>query len=144
VLPIPTDPPNGKTNYAFARRQRDLAKKQKQEEKRRRKTGTPDAQTPIRSPASFPDAPDDTPPARVSWHPPTKDTTMGNRDKPRREPKKPKQPKKPAASARVPESLAPLACPLCGATSFEPAVMTRGDGTTSDGGSDAPRAGATR
>jgi hypothetical protein len=33
-----------KPNYAFARRQRDLAKKQKQEEKRRRKTGAPDAQ----------------------------------------------------------------------------------------------------
>jgi hypothetical protein len=31
-----------KPNYAFARRQRDLAKKQKQEEKRRRKAGTPD------------------------------------------------------------------------------------------------------
>jgi hypothetical protein len=31
-----------KPNYAFARRQRDLAKKQKQEEKRRRKMGTPD------------------------------------------------------------------------------------------------------
>jgi hypothetical protein len=32
-----------KPNYAFARRQRDLAKKQKQEEKRRRKAGTSDA-----------------------------------------------------------------------------------------------------
>jgi hypothetical protein len=32
-----------KPNYAFARRQRDLAKKQKQEEKRKRKAGTPDA-----------------------------------------------------------------------------------------------------
>ena len=31
-----------KPNYAFARRQRDLAKKQKQEEKRRRKMGAPD------------------------------------------------------------------------------------------------------
>lgn len=31
-----------KPNYAFARRQRDLAKKQKQEEKRRRKSGAPD------------------------------------------------------------------------------------------------------
>jgi hypothetical protein len=31
-----------KPNYAFARRQRDLAKKQKQEEKRRRKAGVPD------------------------------------------------------------------------------------------------------
>ena len=34
-----------KPNYAFARRQRDLAKKQKQEEKRRRKAGTPDTAT---------------------------------------------------------------------------------------------------
>ena len=33
-----------KPNYAFARRQRDLAKKQKREEKRRRKAGAPDAQ----------------------------------------------------------------------------------------------------
>jgi hypothetical protein len=33
-----------KPNYAFARRQRDLAKKQKQEEKRRRKAGAPDPQ----------------------------------------------------------------------------------------------------
>ena len=40
-----------KPNYAFARRQRDLAKKQKQEEKRRRKTGTPDA-----APDAAPDA----------------------------------------------------------------------------------------
>jgi len=32
-----------KPNYAFARRQRDLAKKQKQEEKRKRKMGAPDA-----------------------------------------------------------------------------------------------------
>jgi len=32
-----------KPNYAFARRQRDLAKKQKQEEKRRRKAGAPEA-----------------------------------------------------------------------------------------------------
>jgi hypothetical protein len=39
-----------KPNYAFARRQRDLAKKQKQEEKRRRKTGTLDA-APDTSPA---------------------------------------------------------------------------------------------
>jgi hypothetical protein len=29
-----------KTNYAFAKRQRDLAKKQKKEEKRQRKTGS--------------------------------------------------------------------------------------------------------
>ncbi len=34
-----------KPNYAFARRQREMAKKQKQEEKRRRKAGTPDVQT---------------------------------------------------------------------------------------------------
>ena len=31
-----------KPNYAFAKRQRDLAKKQKKEEKRLRKTGGPD------------------------------------------------------------------------------------------------------
>jgi hypothetical protein len=39
-----------KPNYAFARRQRDLAKKQKQEEKRRRKAGTPD--TPLETGAA--------------------------------------------------------------------------------------------
>jgi len=33
-----------KPNYAFARRQRDLAKKQKQEEKRRRKAEVPELQ----------------------------------------------------------------------------------------------------
>jgi hypothetical protein len=33
-----------KPNYAFAKRQRDLAKKQKKEEKRLRKTGTNDTQ----------------------------------------------------------------------------------------------------
>lgn len=33
-----------KPNYAFAKRQRDLAKKQKKEEKRLRKAGTSDAQ----------------------------------------------------------------------------------------------------
>lgn len=55
-----------KPNYAFARRQRDLAKKQKQEEKRRRKMGTPDiapdtqtADTP--SPATSPKPDDGTP-----------------------------------------------------------------------------------
>ena len=32
-----------KPNYAFAKRQRDLAKKQKKEEKRLRKAGTTDA-----------------------------------------------------------------------------------------------------
>ena len=31
-----------KPNYAFAKRQRDLAKKQKKEEKRLRKVGSPD------------------------------------------------------------------------------------------------------
>jgi hypothetical protein len=54
-----------KPNYAFARRQRDLAKRQKQEEKRRRKTGTPDA-APDAGPADtqsppVPPKPDDTP-----------------------------------------------------------------------------------
>jgi len=39
----PSEPcPMAKHNYAFERRQRDLAKKRKQEEKRRRKTGTTD------------------------------------------------------------------------------------------------------
>jgi len=33
-----------KPNYAFEKRQRDLAKKKKKEEKRQRKAGTPDAQ----------------------------------------------------------------------------------------------------
>jgi len=33
-----------KPNYAFAKRQRDLAKKQKKEEKQQRKTGTSDNQ----------------------------------------------------------------------------------------------------
>lgn len=33
-----------KPNYAFAKRQRDLAKKQKKEEKQHRKTGTSDNQ----------------------------------------------------------------------------------------------------
>jgi len=54
--------PMAKPNYAYARRQRDLAKKQKQEEKRRRKTGTPDAQTPdTQSPPVPPTPADDTP-----------------------------------------------------------------------------------
>jgi hypothetical protein len=35
-----------KPNYAFAKRQRDLAKKQKKEEKRQRKTGAKDDQAP--------------------------------------------------------------------------------------------------
>ena len=33
-----------KPNYAFEKRQRDLAKKQKKEEKRQRKAGTPEYQ----------------------------------------------------------------------------------------------------
>jgi len=33
----------------------------------------------------------------------------------------------------MPEAQAPLSCPLCGASSFEPAVITRGDGTSSEG-----------
>lgn len=35
-----------KPNYAFAKRQRDLAKKQKKEEKARRKAGTADNRAP--------------------------------------------------------------------------------------------------
>lgn len=35
-----------KPNYAFAKRQRDLAKKRKKEEKRQRKAGTQNEQTP--------------------------------------------------------------------------------------------------
>jgi hypothetical protein len=55
-----------KPNYAFARRQRDLAKKQKQEEKRRRKMGTPDIApdneaTDAQSPPVPPKPTDDTP-----------------------------------------------------------------------------------
>jgi len=53
-----------KPNYAFQRRQRDLAKKQKQEEKRRRKAGTPDAQTADTESQPVPPTPaDDTPKA---------------------------------------------------------------------------------
>jgi hypothetical protein len=33
----------------------------------------------------------------------------------------------------VPEVQAPFSCPLCGATASEPAVVTRGDGTSSEG-----------
>jgi transcription elongation factor Elf1 len=33
----------------------------------------------------------------------------------------------------VPEPRAPFSCPLCGSTASEPAVITRGDGTSSDG-----------
>ena len=53
-----------KPNYAFARRQRDLAKKQKQEEKRRRKTGIPDTDpqaADTQSPHAPPKPADDTP-----------------------------------------------------------------------------------
>ena len=51
-----------KPNYAFARRQRDLAKKQKQEEKRRRKAGNAETQT-ADTPSQEPvlPKPDDTP-----------------------------------------------------------------------------------
>ena len=42
-----------KPNYAFAKRQRDLAKKQKKEEKKQRKAGSPDGQ-PQESPAQPP------------------------------------------------------------------------------------------
>jgi len=41
-----------KPNYAFAKRQRDLAKKQKKEEKRLRKAGANDNQTQEVQPAS--------------------------------------------------------------------------------------------
>lgn len=40
-----------KPNYAFAKRQRDLAKKQKKEEKRLRKAGTTDNQPADAQPA---------------------------------------------------------------------------------------------
>ncbi len=33
----------------------------------------------------------------------------------------------------MPELQAPFSCPLCGSTSSEPAVITRGDGTSSEG-----------
>ncbi len=33
----------------------------------------------------------------------------------------------------MPEVQAPFSCPLCGATVSEPAVVTRGDGTSSEG-----------
>jgi hypothetical protein len=53
-----------KPNYAYARRQRDLAKKQKQEEKRRRKMGTPDTEAvSTQSPPVPPKPEDDTPAA---------------------------------------------------------------------------------
>jgi hypothetical protein len=48
-----------KPNYAFARRQRELAKKQKQEEKRRRKTGVPDTQSAEPQTEPLPAAPKD-------------------------------------------------------------------------------------
>ena len=41
-----------KPNYAFAKRQRDLAKKQKKEEKRLRKTGTNETQRQEGQPAT--------------------------------------------------------------------------------------------
>ena len=47
-----------KPNYAYAKRQRDLAKKQKKEEKRQRKAGTPATQSPE---TSTPRNPDGTP-----------------------------------------------------------------------------------
>jgi hypothetical protein len=43
-----------KPNYAFAKRQRDLAKKQKKEEKLKRKTGADDAQPGHRLPPNHP------------------------------------------------------------------------------------------
>ena len=43
-----------KPNYAFAKRQRDLAKKQKKEEKLKRKTGADDAQPGAQSPTQPP------------------------------------------------------------------------------------------
>lgn len=43
-----------KPNYAFAKRQRDLSKKQKKEEKRLKKTGTKDEQ-PAEGETSQPD-----------------------------------------------------------------------------------------
>ncbi len=52
-----------KPNYAFARRQRDLAKKQKQEEKRRRKGEVPDAQVDTPAAPVPPKNDDDTPAA---------------------------------------------------------------------------------
>jgi len=50
-----------KPNYAFARRQRDLAKKQKQEEKRRRKAEVPEAQPDTPAASIPPKNNDDTP-----------------------------------------------------------------------------------
>lgn len=41
-----------KPNYAFAKRQRDLAKKKKKEEKRKRKAGLGDSQPPVDAPPS--------------------------------------------------------------------------------------------
>ena len=41
-----------KPNYAFAKRQRDLSKKQKKEEKRLKKTGTKDDEQPQEGEAS--------------------------------------------------------------------------------------------
>lgn len=52
-----------KPNYAFAKRQRDLAKKQKKEEKRLKKAGTPeDTPSPdAQPPAAVDDQPDPKP-----------------------------------------------------------------------------------
>jgi hypothetical protein len=41
-----------KPNYAFAKRQRDLAKQKKKEEKRQKKAGTPDAPATTTEPAA--------------------------------------------------------------------------------------------
>jgi hypothetical protein len=50
-----------KPNYAFAKRQRDLAKKQKKEEKRLRKAGTAETETPPQEGQPLP--PDEVKPA---------------------------------------------------------------------------------
>ena len=49
-----------KPNYAFSKRQRDLAKKQKKEEKRLRKAGATDDKAPVAEPEP---GTDDKPPA---------------------------------------------------------------------------------
>ena len=61
-FPLLTDTTDmAKPNYAFARRQRDLAKKQKQEEKRRRKAEVPEAQPDTPAASIPPKNNDDTP-----------------------------------------------------------------------------------
>ena len=51
-----------KPNYAFAKRQRDLAKKQKKEEKRLKKAGAQDTPSPdVQPPAAGDDQPDPKP-----------------------------------------------------------------------------------